>query len=447
MIVKNIEKKEHNLVNFTVEIDPKEFDSAVNRAYLKNKKSIYVPGFRKGKAPRMVVEGYYGADVFYEDALESLYPLAYELAVNEDKFKPVGRPTVADVNIGDDKTVTITFESAEYPEVTLGQYRGLEAVKTVQPVTDDEINADIDRMRERNARMITVDRPAENGDIAVIDYEGFDDGKPFEGGKGEDHQLTLGSGSFIPGFEEQVVGMSAGEEKEINVTFPEQYHAKDLAGKPVVFKVKVKEVQVKELPELDDEFAKDVSTEFDTLDQLRADVRARLEKGREDAAENLFRENLLQKAIDNMQVDIPDAMVEEKVDQMVEDYSNNMRQYGMTLEQYAGMMGLDMNGFRSTIAPSAKHQVQMELLFNKIYETENIEVPDSEIEDEYKKLAEQYDMEADKVREIIPADTIKRELGVLKAADIVYTTGVPVPEEKAEDKAEEKAEDKAEDKE
>ena len=447
MIVKNIEKKEHNLVNFTVEIDPKEFDSAVNRAYLKNKKSIYVPGFRKGKAPRMVVEGYYGADVFYEDALESLYPLAYELAVNEDKFKPVGRPTVADVNIGDDKTVTITFESAEYPEVNLGQYRGLEAVKTVQPVTDDEINADIDRMRERNARMITVDRPAENGDIAVIDYEGFDDGKPFEGGKGEDHQLTLGSGSFIPGFEEQVVGMSAGEEKEINVTFPEQYHAKDLAGKPVVFKVKVKEVQVKELPELDDEFAKDVSTEFDTLDQLRADVRARLEKGREDAAENLFRENLLQKAIDNMQVDIPDAMVEEKVDQMVEDYSNNMRQYGMTLEQYAGMMGLDMNGFRSTITPSAKHQVQMELLFNKIYETENIEVPDSEIEDEYKKLAEQYDMEADKVREIIPADTIKRELGVLKAADIVYTTGVPVPEEKAEDKAEEKAEDKAEDKE
>ena len=447
MIVKNIEKKEHNLVNFTVEIDPKEFDSAVNRAYLKNKKSIYVPGFHKGKAPRMVVEGYYGADVFYEDALESLYPLAYELAVNEDKFKPVGRPTVADVNIGDDKTVTITFESAEYPEVTLGQYRGLEAVKTVQPVTDDEINADIDRMRERNARMITVDRPAENGDIAVIDYEGFDDGKPFEGGKGEDHQLTLGSGSFIPGFEEQVVGMSAGEEKEINVTFPEQYHAKDLAGKPVVFKVKVKEVQVKELPELDDEFAKDVSTEFDTLDQLRADVRARLEKGREDAAENLFRENLLQKAIDNMQVDIPDAMVEEKVDQMVEDYSNNMRQYGMTLEQYAGMMGLDMNGFRSTITPSAKHQVQMELLFNKIYETENIEVPDSEIEDEYKKLAEQYDMEADKVREIIPADTIKRELGVLKAADIVYTTGVPVPEEKAEDKAEEKAEDKAEDKE
>lgn len=438
MIVKNIEKKEHNLVNFTVEIDPKEFDSAVNRAYLKNKKSIYVPGFRKGKAPRMVVEGYYGADVFYEDALESLYPLAYELAVNEDKFKPVGRPTVADVNIGDDKTVTITFESAEYPEVTLGQYRGLEAVKTVQPVTDDEINADIDRMRERNARMITVDRPAENGDIAVIDYEGFDDGKPFEGGKGEDHQLTLGSGSFIPGFEEQVVGMSAGEEKEINVTFPEQYHAKDLAGKPVVFKVKVKEVQVKELPELDDEFAKDVSTEFDTLDQLRADVRARLEKGREDAAENLFRENLLQKAIDNMQVDIPDAMVEEKVDQMVEDYSNNMRQYGMTLEQYAGMMGLDMNGFRSTITPSAKHQVQMELLFNKIYETENIEVPDSEIEDEYKKLAEQYDMEADKVREIIPADTIKRELGVLKAADIVYTTGVPVPEEKAEDKAEDK---------
>ena len=434
MKVKNIEKKEHNVVSFSVEIEPSEFETAVNRAYLKNKKNIFVPGFRKGKVARMVVEGYYGADVFYEDALEMLYPTAYDTGVSDDSIKAVGRPTVADVNIGDDKTVTVTFETAVYPEVTLGQYRGLEAVKTVQPVTDEEIDADLERMREKNARIETVERPAQNGDIAVIDYEGFEGGKAFEGGKGENHELTLGSGAFIPGFEEQVVGMSAGEEKEINVTFPEQYHAKDLAGKPATFRVKLKEVKVKELPALDDEFAKDVSTEFDTLEQLRSDAKSRLEKGREAAAENLFREALLQKAIDNMQVDIPDGMIEDKVDQMVEDYSNNMRQYGMTLEQYAGMMGMDVKGFRDTITPSAKHQVQMELLFNAIYEAENIEVPEKEIDDEYAKIAEEYGMEADKVREIITVDTVKKELGLLKAADIVYTTGVPVAEEKKEDK-------------
>ena len=434
MKVKNIEKKEHNVVSFSVEIEPSEFETAVNRAYLKNKKNIFVPGFRKGKVARMVVEGYYGADVFYEDALEMLYPTAYDTGVSDDSIKAVGRPTVADVNIGDDKTVTVTFETAVYPEVTLGQYRGLEAVKTVQPVTDEEIDADLERMREKNARIETVERPAQNGDIAVIDYEGFEGGKAFEGGKGENHELTLGSGAFIPGFEEQVVGMSAGEEKEISVTFPEQYHAKDLAGKSATFKVKLKEVKVKELPALDDEFAKDVSTEFDTLEQLRSDAKSRLEKGREAAAENLFREALLQKAIDNMQVDIPDGMIEDKVDQMVEDYSNNMRQYGMTLEQYAGMMGMDVKGFRDTITPSAKHQVQMELLFNAIYEAENIEVPEKEIDDEYAKIAEEYGMEADKVREIITVDTVKKELGLLKAADVVYTTGVPVAEEKKEDK-------------
>lgn len=427
MNVKSVEKKENNFVSFTVEIDAAEFETAVNRAYLKNKKNIMVPGFRKGKAPRMVIEGYYGEGIFQEEALELLYPLAYELGINDDSFEVVGRPSITDVDIADDKTVTITIESATYPEAVLGQYRELEAPKTIEAVTEDELNTDIDRMRERNARIEAVDRPAENGDIAVIDFEGFSDGVAFDGGKAEDHELTLGSGQFIPGFEEQLVGLSANEEKDINVTFPEEYQAEDLAGKPVVFKVKVKAIKVKQLPELDDEFAKDVS-EFDTLDELIADARGRLETGREQAAENLFREALLKKAIENMQVDIPEPMIEEKADQMMNDYAQNMQQYGMTLEQYVGMMGMDMNSFRATIVPGAKHQVEMDLLFSKIYETENIEIPEEEVEEEYKRLGEQYQMDIEKVKEIIPAENVKKELGLLKAADAIYTTGVVAAE-------------------
>ena len=428
MNVKNIEKKENNLVNLTVEIPADEFEAAVNRAYLKNKKSIFVPGFRKGKAPRKVIEGMYGEGVFHEDALEMLYQPAYEIALSDDSIEVVGRPTITDVNFGDDKSVSITFESALYPEVKLGQYKGLEAPKKVEAVTDKEIDEDLERLRERNARMITVDRPAADGNIAVIDYEGFKDGVPFEGGKDEKHELHLGSGTFIPGFEEQVVGMSAGDVKEINVTFPAEYHAKDLAGKPVVFKVKLHEVKVKELPELDDEFAKDVSENFNTLDELKADTKKRLEEGREAAAENLFREALMQKAIDNMEVEIPEPMIEERVDQLLQEYSMNMQQYGMTLDQYVQMMGMDMNSFRSTIAPQAKTRLQRDLLCRAIYETGEIAVSDEEVEEEYKRLAEQYKMELDKVKEIFTADDLKKELGLLKAADEVFNTGVVAAE-------------------
>ena len=427
MNVKSVEKKEKNIVNFTVEIDAAEFETAINKAYLKNKKSIYVPGFRKGKAPRMIIEGYYGPEVFHEDALEMLYPIAYELGVADETIDAVGRPSVADINIADDKTVTIVFETAVSPEVTLGQYRGLEAVKKVEPVSDEELDADIQRMRERNARIENVERPVAEGDIAVIDFEGLLDGVPFEGGKGEKHELTIGAGQFIPGFEEQVVGMSIGDVKDINLIFPEDYHAKDLAGKPVVFKVAVKEIKEKQLPDLDDEFAKDVS-EFDTLEDLKADARIRLEKGREVSAENLFREALLNRAIENMETDIPEAMIAEKVDSMLSEYSQNMSQYGMTVEQYAGMMGMDMNTFRSSMEPAAKHQIEMELLFNKIAETEKFEISEEEVEEEYKKLSEQYQMEIDKIREIIPTDNVKKELGLLKAADAVYITGVVVEE-------------------
>ncbi|MGE4352672.1 MAG: trigger factor [Oscillospiraceae bacterium] len=427
MNVKSVEKKDKNVVNFTVEIDAAEFEDAINKAYLKNRKSIYVPGFRKGKAPRMVIEGYYGPEVFHEDALEMLYPTAYEMGIVDEKIDAVGRPSVSDIKIADDKTVTIVFETAVYPEVTLGQYRELEAAKKVEPVTEEELDADIQRTRERNARIETVERPAADGDVAVIDFEGFIDGKSFEGGKGEKHELAIGSGQFIPGFEEQVVGMSAGDEKEIDVAFPEDYHAKELAGKAAKFKVKVNEVKEKQLPELDDEFAKDVS-EFDTLDEFKSDARTRLEKGREAAAENLFREALLAKAIENMQTDIPEAMIEEKVDSLLNEYGQNMSQYGMTLEQYVGMMGMDMAAFRKTVVPNAKQQIEKELLFNKIAETENFEISDEAVEEEYKKLAEQYQMEIDKVKEIIPAENVKKELGLLKAADAVYETGVVAAE-------------------
>jgi len=427
MKVNSVEKQENGLVRFAVEIDASEFETAVNRAYLKNRKSIYVPGFRKGKAPRKIIEGMYGEGVFHEEALEMLYQPAYEMGAGSDELEAVGRPTITDVNIADDKSATITFETAVYPEVKLGQWKGLEAPKSVEAVTDEEIDADLKRLQERNARVSTVEKAAENGDIAVIDYEGFESGKPFEGGKGEKYELTLGSGSFIPGFEEQVAGMTAGEEKEINVTFPEDYHAADLAGKSAVFKVKLREVKVKELPALDDEFAKDVS-EFDTLDELKADTKARLEKGREEAAENLFREALLRKAIANMEAEIPSQMLEERVDQMINEYRMNMQQYGMTLEQYVQMMGMDMAAFRGTIEPQAKSQLQRDMLCRAIYETGEIEVPESDIEEEYGRLAEQYKLEKNKVKEIFTADDIKKELGLLKAADAIYASGVAAAE-------------------
>ncbi|MGI6029396.1 MAG: trigger factor [Candidatus Heteroscillospira sp.] len=428
MNVKNIEKKENNMVSVAVTVDAAEFETAVNRAYLNNKNKIFVPGFRKGKAPRKVIEGMYGKEVFHEEALDMVCQPAYEAAASDDSLELVGRPTISDVNFAEDGSVVITFDSALYPEVKLGQFRGLEAPKTVEPVTDEEINADLDRQRERNARMVTVDRAAENGDIAVIDYEGFKDGVPFEGGKDEKHELHLGSGTFIPGFEEQVVGMSAGEEKDVNVTFPAEYHAKELAGKPVVFKVKLHEVKVKELPELDDEFAKDVSENFETLEELKADTRKRLEEGRAAAAENLFREALMQKAIENMEVEIPEAMLAERVDQMMQEYSMNMQQYGMTLEQYTQMMGMDMASFRSTIEPQAKTRLQRDILCRAIFETGEIAVSDEEVEEEYKRLAEQYKIDVEKVREVYTAEDIKKELGLLKAADEVFNTGVVAAE-------------------
>ncbi|MGI5985318.1 MAG: trigger factor, partial [Oscillospiraceae bacterium] len=315
MIVKNVEKKESNNISFQVEVDKSEFEDAVNSAYLKNKKKITVPGFRKGKAPRMVIEGMYGANVFYDDAIEEISPKAFEYAVKEENLKTVGRPNITDADVNDDKALTLSFETALYPEVTLGQYKGIEAPRQEINITDADVDAYIEEIRKRNGRQVTVDRAAKLGDIAVIDYDGYLDGEQFDGGKAEGTRLELGSGQFVPGFEEQVVGMKAGEEKDIDITFPENYH-EGLAGKAVVFKVKVHEVIETELPAVDDEFAKDVS-EFDNLPEYKKAIMEQLIASRTQVVDEDFGYNVMQKAVENMTCDVPEAMIEERMSVMI----------------------------------------------------------------------------------------------------------------------------------
>jgi len=444
MIVKSVEKRENNTAKFQVEIDRDEFEAAINKAYLKNKKNIVVPGFRKGKAPRMVIEGMFGPDVFYEDAINDLSPAAFRFGVEQESLETVGRPMLTDTDISEGKVVTLTFETALYPVVTLGQYKGLEAPKPAVKVEDSDVDAELESLRKRNARMQTADRPAAEGDTVVIDFEGFIDGKPFDGGKGENVNLVLGSGQFIPGFEEQVIGMSAGEEKDINVTFPEDY-TEELAGKDAVFHVKLNEVKETILPELDDEFAKDVS-EFDTLEEYKNSVRESLLKGREEAATREFKDALIDKAAKNMSVIIPDAMVEEQVDFIINDYAQNLAMQGYSLDHYLSLMGMDVESFRNSIRPTALRQIQVELLLNKVAEEEKIECTDEEIEAEFTRLAELYQMDVENVKKAVSAETLARDLRMRKAASVIYDTGIPtepVEEEAKEDGGEElKAEKK-----
>ena len=341
MILKNVEKKEKNLALFQVESDAAEFESAVNGAYLKNKSSIYIPGFRKGKAPRAVVEGMYGHEVFYQDAMDELAPKAFDFGLEESGLQTVGAPSISDVKVTDEKTVLYTFAVTLYPEVTLGQYKGLAAPKDSETVSDEAVDAEIEKARKQNARKVSVDdRPAQMGDTVNIDFDGFLEGERFDGGKSEGYSLVLGSNSFVPGFEEQVAGMQIGEEKDLDITFPEQY-VENLAGKAVVFKVKLNGITVDELPALDDDFAQDVS-EFDTLEDYRADVRARLQKNSDEQAENSFRSLIMKQAADNMTVEIPQVMLAEKAEEIVRNYAAN---FGMTdrsvpMDKLLQMMGL-----------------------------------------------------------------------------------------------------------
>ena len=432
MNVKSVEK-ENGKAKVVVEIDKPEFEQALNKAYAKCRKDIMLPGFRKGKAPRKMVESMYGATVFYEDAVNEIFPEIYTTAIVDQQLKAVGSPSVSNMDTPDEGGVVLTIETELYPEVTLGQYKGIEVPKREVKVEDSEVDAELSRMAERNARIETVDRAAQMGDTVVIDFEGFEGGKPFQGGKAEDYSLTLGSGSFIPGFEEALVGAVAGEERDVNVTFPENY-AKELAGKPAVFKCKVHEVKESIKPELDDEFAKDVS-EFDTLDALKNDIRERFTKSREEQNERAFESSAVQLAAANMTCNVPACMIDEQVDHQIEQFAYQLQSQGMKMEDYTKMIGGDLSSLRQSMRPMAEQTVRSDILMSEIASAENLEVTDEEVEEELKKLAEQYQMELDKVKAAVDTAAVKSDLMGKKAAKIITDNAVAVAptEEKKDD--------------
>ena len=434
MNVKSVEK-ENGKAKVVVEIDKPEFEQALNKAYAKCRKDIMLPGFRKGKAPRKMVESMYGATVFYEDAVNEIFPEIYTTAIVDQQLKAVGSPSVSNTDTPDEGGVVLTIETELYPEVTLGQYKGIEVPKREVKVEESEVDAELSRMAERNARIETVDRAAQMGDTVVIDFEGFEGGKPFQGGKAEDYSLTLGSGSFIPGFEEALVGAVAGEERDVNVTFPENY-AKELAGKPAVFKCKVHEVKESIKPELDDEFAKDVS-EFDTLDALKNDIRERFTKSREEQNERAFESSAVQLAAANMTCNVPACMIDEQVDHQIEQFAYQLQSQGMKMEDYTKMIGGDLSSLRQSMRPMAEQTVRSDILLSEIARAENLEVTDEEVEEELKKLAEQYQMELDKVKAAVDTAAVKSDLMGKKAAKIITDNAVAVaPTEEKKDDAE-----------
>ena len=423
MNVKSIERN-GNKATIVVEIDKELMESGVNKAYLKARKQIMIPGFRKGKAPRKMIEAMYGAHVFYEDGLEEIFPEVYQFAVLDQGVKAIGRPSLDDMQISEENLVSLTLTTEVYPEVTLGQYKGLEIEKAEAEVTDAQVQAELDRMAQNVASTETVEKAAEMGDTANIDFEGFDNGVPFDGGKGENFDLKLGSGQFVPGFEEQIVGMTAGEEKDIDITFPENYHA-DLAGKAVVFHVKLNKVTVTSVPELDDEFAKDVS-EFDTLDELKADIRAKALESAEKQLQTTFENAAIEKAAENTTVDMPAALVERELDTQMERFAYQLQMSGYSMEQYAQMMGGDVNTMRSAFRPQAEKQAKISVTLEKIAEVEAITVSDEDIEAEFEALAKQYELEVSKIKEMIPMDERTESLKVRKATKIITDSAVAV---------------------
>ena len=418
MNVKSVEKQEKSAVQLVIEIGGEEFEAAVQKAYLKQRNKINVPGFRKGKAPRKIIEGMFGSGVFYEDAINELYPKAYADAVEQEKLDVVSWPNVEVLEAGKDG---LTFKATVTvrPEVKLGEYKGLTAEKEEVKITDEDIDNELKPYINRASRMVTVEREAQNGDTVVIDFEGFKDGVPFDGGKAEGHSLELGSGAFIPGFEDQLVGTKAGDEKDVNVTFPEEYHAEELAGAPVVFKVKVHEVKEKQLPTVDDEFAKDVS-EFDTLEAFKKDLADKLTERREAQAKRAFEAAIMEQVMDNMEVEIPDAMVAYETDQMVEDMARRIQAQGIPFEQYMAMTGMTIDIVRSQAAAAAMERVRRDLALGAVVAAENIEISDEDLEAEYKRLADEYHMELDQVKAAAPAEDVKKGLAIQKAEQVIY---------------------------
>ena len=416
MNVKSIERK-GNEATVVVEIDKELMESGVNKAYMKARKSIQLPGFRKGKAPRKMIEAMYGAHVFYEDGLEEIFPEIYDFAIAKQDFKAIGRPNLTDMQVGDDNIVTLTLTTEVYPEVTLGQYKGLEVEKEKVNVTDEQVQAELDRMAQNVASTETVERPAKMGDTANIDFEGFDNGEAFEGGKGENYELELGSGSFVPGFEDQVIGMKAGEEKDLDITFPEDYH-KDLAGKKVVFHVKAKEIKCKELPKLDDDFAKDVS-EYDTLKELKDSIKREITEQREQSAKYAVENELMEKVAANIECDIPDALIDEQCARFLEEFKQRLQSQGIPYDQYCKMTNMDEAKFLEEGKEPATRQVRMDLAVNAIIKEEKLEATDEEVEKQYNDLAEKYSMDVNELKKYLDAMSVRTQIIRDKAISVV----------------------------
>jgi trigger factor len=417
--VENVEK---NVVQLEIEVDAAKFEEGMQKSYLKNVSKFNVPGFRKGKAPRNIVERYYGEQVLYDDAINIVCAEAYDIAIEENNIYPVDRPELDIIQIGNKQNLIFTAKVTVKPEVELGAYMGVEVEKADDTVTDEDVEKEFQKVIEKNSRLITVtDRPIQSGDTAVIDFEGFIDSVPFEGGKGTDYSLEIGSGTFIPGFEDQLIGKNIGEDVDVNVSFPENYGKEDLNGKPALFKVAVKEIKVKELPAIDDEFAKDIS-EFDTIDEYKKDLRNKLEETATHKAKHQNEENVIQKIAENATVDIPQVMVEKQIDAMAKDFDMRLRYQGLDLQKYIEIMGMDFEGFRGQFAERAEKEVKVQLVVEKISKVENVEVSDDELDEEINKMAEAYKQSAEDLKKALrpeDADYVKNDIAFRKTIKLL----------------------------
>ena len=446
MKVTNQETVEKNVVKLTIEIDKETFADGMNRAYKKNVKHFNIPGFRKGHAPRKIIEQYYGEAIFYEDAVNFVCPDAYEAAVKETGIDPVDRPEIDIEKIGPGEDLVITATVTVKPEVKLGEYKGVEVEKTEYKTAKADVDREIEAARDKNSRMVTVeDRPVKKGDFTVIDFEGFVDGVAFEGGKGTDHSLEIGSGQFIPGFEDQLIGAEIGKEVEVNVTFPEEYHAEELKGKPAVFKVTVKEIKEKELPELDDDFAKDVS-EFDTLEEYKKNIKAKLDETNANRTKAEFENAVIEAVADKCEVDIPQCMIDNHIDNMVRDFDYRLAAQGLNVERYLQLTGMTMDAFKAQFADQAKVQVKCNLVLEAVADAEKVEATDDDVEKELEKMAQMYNMELDKVKSFMrdeELENLRRDIRVRKAVDFLRENAVAKKKEKkkAAPKAKKEADD------
>ncbi len=425
MSLKSSEKIDTNVYKLEIGVDSEKFEEAVNKAYLRNRGKISIPGFRKGKAPRHYIEKLYGENMFYEDAVEILYPEAVEAAIIESGLTPVDAPKDASVNEISKEGVEFTVNITVKPEVEVGEYKGLKAAKEEASVTGEEIDQEIKNLQERNARMITAEegKAVEDGDIAVIDFEGFKDSVAFEGGKGENFELKVGSGQFIPGFEDQVIGHKAGEEFDVNVTFPEDYGAEELKGQPAVFKVKINEIKIKELPEVDDEFVKDVS-EFDTLEEFRKDVEAKILDKKKNMAESKFENELIDQLIEGLKAEIPEVMYERRIDENIQDFDHRLQMQGLNVNSYLQYTGMEIGAFRDGFREQAQRQVKVRLALEKIAQLENIVPTEEEIAEEIDKMAKAYGVDADRIKAVISEKEISEDIAVRKAIDFVKDNAV-----------------------